>query len=85
MTSKRFLNKLLCFMFAIILLYTMKERERRLFLKLGVISVNGGGGFNCCCYPTSSEGWEHWWKTREPQNSGNSPGPGLEVVKRQSR
>ena len=34
-----------------------------------------------CCYPTPSKEWR---KTMEPQKPDNSPGPGPEVVERQS-
>ena len=34
--------------------------------------------------PNPFRGMGAWWKTKEPQKLGNSPGPGPEVVKRQS-
>ena len=32
--------------------------------------------------PDPFRGMGAWWKTMEPQNSGNSPGPGPEVVEK---
>ena len=34
--------------------------------------------------PDLFRGMEAWWKTMEPQNLGNSPGPGSEVIERQN-